>query len=76
MISYGLELGELIMQDIWLFWSIHTYNSALVCSTQPMCAIINALECYLLQLGDIGLTRYASGVFFLFWLSYEHLMPH
>ena len=26
--SYGLDLGELIQQYIWLFWPIHTYNSA------------------------------------------------
>ena len=26
--SYGLDLGELIQQYIWLFWHVHTYKSA------------------------------------------------
>jgi len=26
--SYGLDLGELIQQYIWLTWLVHTYNSA------------------------------------------------
>ena len=26
--SYGLDLGELIQQYIWLFWPVHTYNNA------------------------------------------------
>ena len=75
MISYGLDLGELIMQDIWLFWTFHAYNSTLFFPTQPMCTLINSLGLYLLDLGDPGLTKGASGVFFLFWLSYEHLLP-
>ena len=69
MISYGLDLGELILQYIWLFWPVHTYNSALVWSNQPMCTLINALGYYLLDLGDPGLIKYASGEFGLFWLS-------
>ena len=75
MISYGLDLGGLIQQDIWLFWHVHTYNNALFWSTYPMCTLINALGCYLHDLGDPGLTKCVNGVFGLFWLSYEHLLP-
>ena len=35
MISYGLDLGELIQQYIWLFWPVHTYNNALVVQPSP-----------------------------------------
>ena len=35
MISYGLDLGELIQQYIWLFWPVHTYNNALVGQPSP-----------------------------------------
>ena len=69
MISYGLDLGELVLQDIWLFWPVHTYNSALVWSTQPMCTLINSLGNYLIKLWDLSLNKGASGVFCLFWLS-------
>ena len=69
MISHGLDLGELIMQYIWLFWPVHTYNNALVWLNYPMCTLINALGLYLLDLGDPGSTKWASGVFVLFWLS-------
>ena len=27
LMPYGLDLGELIQQYIWLFWLVHTYNS-------------------------------------------------
>ena len=35
MISYGLDLWEFILQYIWLFWPIHTYNNALVGQPRP-----------------------------------------
>ena len=58
------------------FHTFHTHSSALFWSNQHMCTLINSLEFYLLDLGDLGLTGGTSGVFFLFWLSYEHLLPH
>ena len=35
MISYGLDLGELIQQYISLFWLVHTYNGSLAGQPSP-----------------------------------------
>ena len=57
MISYGLDFGELIQQYIWLFCPVHTYNSALAGKPSPGAPSFNALGHYILDLGDLGLTR-------------------
>ena len=33
--SYGLDLQELIQEDILLFWPVHTYNNTLVGQPSP-----------------------------------------